>query len=96
VFVKVTSVPLYSSEPYPYRNLHAPLRRLIAAFGPRRSFWGTDITRIWSRCSYRQCVTLFTEELDFLSGDDLDWVMGRGLTDCLRWQDAPAMAIGRS
>jgi L-fuconolactonase len=90
VFVKVTSVPLYSSEPYPYRNLHDPLRRLIGAFGPRRAFWGTDLTRIWSRCSYRQCVTLFTQELDFLSADDLEWVMGRGLMECLEWRvDAP-------
>jgi L-fuconolactonase len=88
VHVKVTSVPLYSSEPYPYRNLHAALRRMIGAFGPRRAFWGTDITRIWSRASYRQCVTLFTEELDFLSADDLDWVMGRGLMECLGWRPA--------
>jgi predicted TIM-barrel fold metal-dependent hydrolase len=84
--VKVTSVPLYSSEPYPYRNLHEPLRRLIGAFGRKRAFWGTDITRIWSICSYRQCVTLFTEELDFLSADDLEWVMGRGVMECLKWR----------
>jgi L-fuconolactonase len=88
VHVKVTSVPLYSSEPYPYRNLHDPLRRLIGAFGPKRSFWGTDITRIWSRCSYRECVTLFTQELDFLSADDLEWVMGRGIMECLAWRHA--------
>jgi predicted TIM-barrel fold metal-dependent hydrolase len=92
VYVKVSSVPLYSSEPYPYRNLHAPLRRLIAAFGPKRSFWGTDITRLWARapreCTYQQCVTLFTEELDFLSADDLEWVMGRGIVECLGWRNA--------
>jgi hypothetical protein len=53
----------------------------------RRAFWGTDLTRIWTLIeNYRQCVTLFTEELDFLSGDDLDWVMGRGLTECLDWK----------
>lgn len=85
MYVKVTSVPFYSTEPYPYRNLHGALKRLIAAFGPRRAFWGTDISRIWSLCSYRQCVTLFTRDLPFLSGDDLDWVMGRGLADCLGW-----------
>jgi predicted TIM-barrel fold metal-dependent hydrolase len=83
--VKVTSVPFYSTEPYPYRNLHDSLRRLIGAFGPGRSFWGTDITRIWSLCSYRECVTLFTEELDFLSAEDLEWVMGRGIAEFLRW-----------
>lgn len=85
VHVKVSSIPFYSTEPYPYRNLHGVLQRLIGAFGPQRSFWGTDITRIWRRCTYRQCVTLFTEELDFLSADDLEWVMGRGLAQCLNW-----------
>lgn len=86
VFVKVTSVPLYSTEPYPHRNLHDALRRLIAAFGPRRCFWGTDLTRIKSLGTYRQFVTLFTEELTFLSPDDLDWIMGRALVECLNWK----------
>ena len=87
VHVKVSSVPLYSTEPYPYRNLHRALGRLIGAFGPRRAFWGTDLTRIWTLVeSYRQCVTLFTEELDFLTADDLDWVMGRGIAQCLDWK----------
>jgi predicted TIM-barrel fold metal-dependent hydrolase len=89
--VKVSSVPLYSTEPYPHRNLHGALKRLIGAFGPRRSFWGTDLTRIWSRTTYRRCVTLFTEELDFLSPDDLAWVMGRGIAECLEWP-IPEMA----
>jgi hypothetical protein len=31
-------------------------------------------------------VTHFTEELKFLSADDLDWIMGRGLAECLKWQ----------
>jgi len=83
--VKVSSVPFYSSEPYPYRNLHGALRRLIWEFGPRRCFWGTDLTRIKSLGTYRQFVTLFTEELTFLSADDLDWIMGRGLAECLKW-----------
>jgi predicted TIM-barrel fold metal-dependent hydrolase len=83
--VKVTSVPFYSTEPYPYRNLHGALKRLIGAFGPKRAFWGTDITRIWSLATYSQCVTLFTEDLPFLTADDLDWVMGRGLAACLDW-----------
>jgi predicted TIM-barrel fold metal-dependent hydrolase len=87
IAVKVSSIPLYSSAPYPYRNLHGILARLIAAYGPRRCFWGTDITRIWKRCSYRQCVTLFTEELAFLSPRDLEWVMGRGLAEWLDWPE---------
>lgn len=86
VAVKVSSIPLYSTEPYPYRNLHPVLERVIRAFGPERAFWGTDLTRIWALIeSYRQCVSVFTEELDFLSGDDLEWVMGKGIARFLRW-----------
>jgi L-fuconolactonase len=85
VFVKVSALPAFSTKPYPFKNLHEPLRRVIEAFGARRAFWGSDITRVPKSCSYRQVVTQFTEELDFLSADDLDWIMGRGLAECLRW-----------
>jgi hypothetical protein len=30
-------------------------------------------------------VTLFTEELDFLSATDQEWIMGRGIADWLNW-----------
>jgi L-fuconolactonase len=88
VHVKVSAMPAFSTEPYPFKNLREPLRRVIEAFGPRRSFWGADITRIPKCCSYRQVVTHFTEELDFLTRDDLNWIMGRGLAECLRWPGA--------
>lgn len=85
VYVKVSALPCFSTEPYPFRNLREPLRRVIAAFGPQRAFWGSDITRVPASCSYRQTVTHFTEELDFLSAGDLEWIMGRGLAECLGW-----------
>jgi hypothetical protein len=37
--------------------------------------------------TYRQAVTMFTEELGFLSSDDLDWVMGRAALNCLHWRE---------
>ena len=73
----------FSTAPYPFRNLREPLRRVIAAFGPKRAFWGSDITRVPASCSYRQTVTHVTEELDFLSANDLEWIMERGLAECL-------------
>src|SRR5207253_989558 len=66
VGVKMSGAPSYSSQPYPYKNIHGYLRQIFEAFGPERSFWGTDITRM--PCSYRQCVTMFTEELSWLKG----------------------------
>jgi predicted TIM-barrel fold metal-dependent hydrolase len=85
VYVKVSAMPCFSTEPYPFKNLREPLRRVIAAFGPQRSFWGSDITRVPKSTSYRQVVTHFTEALDFLSAADLEWIMGRGLAECLGW-----------
>jgi L-fuconolactonase len=83
VAVKASALPCYSTEPYPYRGLHAHIRRVFDAFGPRRMFWGTDLTRL--PCSYRQAITLFTEELPWLSAGDQELVMGRGLCEWLGW-----------
>ena len=87
VFVKLTQIPECSSPPYPYRSTQPYVRRIIEAFGPRRSFWGTDLSAMLSRtsCTYRQAVTLFTEEMKFLSPDDIEWIMGRGIAECLPW-----------
>jgi predicted TIM-barrel fold metal-dependent hydrolase len=84
VAIKATGAPSYSSEPYPYRNIHGYLRQIFDAFGPDRMFWGTDITRM--PCSWRQCVTMFTEELPWLKGRDLERVMGAALCDWVGWK----------
>jgi len=84
VAVKATGVAGYSAESYPYRNLHDPLHRVFDAFGPTRMFWGSDLTRM--HCSYRQCITLFTEELPWLSESDKKLVMGEGVRNWLGWR----------
>jgi predicted TIM-barrel fold metal-dependent hydrolase len=83
IAVKASAAPGTSSAAYPYRNIHGHLQRIFDAFGPKRFFWGTDLTRM--PCSYRQCVTLFTEELPFLSAADKELVMGQALCDWLGW-----------
>jgi L-fuconolactonase len=90
VAVKVSALPCYSTKAYPFGNLHEPLRRIIDGFGVRRCFWGSDFSRLPANCSYRQAVTMFTEELDFLSTSDLEWIMGRGALDYLGWRTAEA------
>ena len=87
VYVKLSLVPTCSTDVYPYRNIHDTLKRLIGAFGPRRSFWGSDLSALLARstCTYRQNVTMFTEEMKFLSAEDIEWIMGRGLSECLPW-----------
>ena len=85
VAAKVSALPCYvDDKTYPFKSVHPQIRRVFDAFGPKRTFWGTD----WSRlpCSYRQGVTMFTEELPWLKGQDLEWVMGRGACVWLGWK----------
>jgi predicted TIM-barrel fold metal-dependent hydrolase len=85
VSVKLSSAPLFSGEPYPFRDMTAHIRRLFDAYGPRRCYWGSDVTNSFAKCTYRQRVTHFTEELDFLTDDDKDWIMGRAILARLGW-----------
>jgi L-fuconolactonase len=83
VAVKASCLPFYTTQPYPFQNLHAYIRKAYDAFGPKRLFWGTDLSRL--PCSYRQGVTLFTEELPWLTPSDQEWIMGRGVCEWLGW-----------
>ena len=85
VSVKLSSVPLISTESYPFRDTIPHIHRLFDAYGPQRCHWGTDVTHSFARATYRQRVTQFTEELSFLNESDKDWIMGRALLARLRW-----------
>ena len=59
------------------------VRRVYDAFGPQRMMWGSDLSRL--RGTYRECVTVFTEQMPWLSASDLEWIMGRSLCEWLGW-----------
>jgi predicted TIM-barrel fold metal-dependent hydrolase len=86
VAVKATGAPGYSSQPYPFPAMQAYLRQIYDTFGPQRMFWGTDITKM--PCSWRQCVTMFTEDLPWLSDSDMQLVMGDALCAWWGWNRA--------
>ena len=48
------------------------------------AFWGTDLSRL--PCTYREAVTMFTEEIPWLSREDKEWIMGRGVCEWLGWK----------
>jgi predicted TIM-barrel fold metal-dependent hydrolase len=85
VSVKVSASPGLSKEPYPFRDVTEHVKRVFDAYGPQRSYWGTDITNSYAKASYRQRISHFTEELSFLSESDKDWVMGRAIMQRLKW-----------
>lgn len=84
ISVKVSCLPLYTTDVYPFKWLHPYVRRIYDAFGPRRMFWGSDLSRL--ECSYRESVTMFTEEMPWLSASDLEWIMGRGVCEWIGWK----------
>jgi L-fuconolactonase len=83
IAVKVSGLPALSTQDYPFRDLHDTTRKLFDAFGPRRTFWGTDLSRM--PCTYRECIDMFTKELPWLKGEELEWVMGLGVCEWLGW-----------
>jgi predicted TIM-barrel fold metal-dependent hydrolase len=84
VAVKATGGPGHASDGYPFRSLQDHYRRIYDAFGPARMFWGSDITRM--PCSWRQCVTHFSEELPWLTPHDREEIMGLALCRWIGWQ----------
>lgn len=81
--VKATAVPSMSNKSFPFGDTHALLRRIFDAYGAERMFWGSDITRL--RCSWRECVQQFTDELSWLKGRDLELVMGQAVRNWIGW-----------
>lgn len=82
VSVKASALPCYTGDAYPYRRVHAYVRRAIDAFGPGRVFWGTDLSRL--PCSYREAVAMFTREMP-LGASEKESVMGSALCRWLGW-----------
>jgi L-fuconolactonase len=83
VAAKASALPCYTDEPYPYVGLQPYVRRVHEAFGARRMFWGTDLTRL--PCTYVEAITMFTEHMPWLAAGDLGWIMGRGVREWLHW-----------
>jgi len=84
VAVKATALPKYTGEPFPFLRIQDYVRRVYQVFGPKRLFWGSDITN--SRVSYRQHIDMWLHEAPWLPEEDKAWVLGRGIMEWLRWR----------
>lgn len=83
VSVKVSSLPCFSTETYPFKNLHRHIKAIHEHFGSKRMLWGSDATRLSS--TYEENIRLFTEALDFLTPEDKEWIMGKSHALALDW-----------
>ncbi len=82
IAVKATGAPGYSGQAYPYPTMLGYVREIFDAFGPSRTFWGTDITKM--PCSWRECVTMFTDA-PWMSEEEKRLVMGDAIRAWWGW-----------
>jgi len=80
VTVKVSGLPAYSIDEYPFRSSHAAVKSVISEFGAHRTFWGSDFSRL--SCSYQEAVGM-VYEMGFLTDTELGQLMGKSITDWL-------------
>jgi predicted TIM-barrel fold metal-dependent hydrolase len=83
VSVKLSALPMFSREEFPYRDLFDPVRRVIDAFGPERCFFGTDLSRL--PCSYPQAIEMMQMIIEGYGAAEQDLIMGTALTRWLGW-----------
>jgi L-fuconolactonase len=87
VAVKVSALPCYVDEAYPFSSLHRPVRQVIDAFGADRALWGSDLSRL--PCPYQDWVRFFTDQPDLWSPEEVDLVLGGAASRWLGWPAAP-------
>ena len=70
-YAKLTFLGMGSAEPYPFRDMHEPCRKIIAAYTPDRCVWGSDFPcELWTpKATYSQNLRIFTEELGLKTAD---------------------------
>jgi L-fuconolactonase len=87
VAVKVSALPCYVDEGFPFPSLHRPVRQVIDAFGADRVLWGSDLSRL--TCPYLDWVRFFTDQPDLWSPQEVDLVLGGAASQWLGWPATP-------
>ena len=82
--IKVSGACTLSKEPYPFRDIWDPLKRVFDAWGFERCLWGTDWTRAYAVVNYEQAVRPFVET-DRLSDSERAMLMGGATAKAYGW-----------
>jgi L-fuconolactonase len=99
VHVKVSGVPTLSREGFPFADLWEGLDAVLAAFGPERLMWGSDISRVMGRAgaiplappgleyakhTYAEAL-FYLKHTDRLTDEQRTWLLGRTAETVLGW-----------
>jgi len=83
--VKLSSIPVYSRDNFPYANFDHHLRHMIDSFSAERCHWGSDISHGKGEIPYENYVRHFTEGTFFRTETERSWIMGKSLQNILKW-----------
>ncbi len=89
IVIKISGACTLSREPFPYKDIWDPLRRIFDAYGFDRCMWGTDWTRAVQLLTYRQAVDAF-RVTDRLSDSERAALMGGTLQKVYKWSPSKA------
>ena len=77
VFVKISHTWSISKQPYPWLDAQEYVKRLHAAFGPRRLMWATDWPIVENVSTYERALRVVRDEMKFLNAEDKNWIMNK-------------------
>lgn len=89
IVVKISGACTLSHEKFPYKDIRAPVSRIIDTFGLDRCMWGTDWTRAVNLLTYKEGVDAFRAK-DWLSDSDRATLMGGSLSKIYGWSPKKA------
>ena len=76
IMVKIGAFYALGKKQPPYTELAPMIKKVVAAFGPRRCMWESDCPfQVQEEHTYQASVDLVRRRLDFLSDDDREWLL---------------------
>ncbi|GLT86730.1 hypothetical protein SLE2022_048500 [Rubroshorea leprosula] len=91
VYVKFSALFRVSRMPFPYQDLTPQLAEVVSSFGANRIMWGSDFPYVVPECGYKgakEAVSLVASQVP-LSPTELEWIMGRTVTQLFKGQWLP-------
>ncbi len=89
-FVKTSHPWSLSKQKYPWLDAQELVKRLHAAFGPRRLMWATDWPIIENAgATYRQALTLVRDDMAFLNEEDKHWMLSKTISEVWPFEGVP-------
>lgn len=77
VFVKISHTWSISKQPYPWLDAQEHVKRLYAAYGPKRLMWGTDWPVHEANTVYSRTLSVVRDDMKFLNEEDKSWILSK-------------------